>query len=407
MFSTRTAPVLLGIVVLSGMFLMGQETWGPPPVDDSDIQIGLSSQHYLDPEFIDVNGQYKAVFTEGVHVSGSMWVADMDPVTGDFVSGDGLDLELDTDIPPIYDTLINGPEWGVDAGGVALFYTKYDADQNRQVWRARLSDPPVLAQLTNDPEGRVHWAATLNRSDPSIHIFLVNYSSFELHWANEEEVTVEHPLPGYVWGEGNNGPRFIPGTAYFVYAKQISEDKVELVRVDTSDGSETVVTDDDILKVDTWGFIAPEFDNEICYSALISKTAIGVYRYVNPGDPFATRIAEIEVPAGDSHPYIRSIEILQTASGLFDRTYFAFMGADNPTPLVPCDGTMWVASLGPDPGSRFVRRVDEGAVSGRTAYRQEPELMIGQDEVFLYYNSYREGGIKELRRCRTGIPVNP
>lgn len=43
MFSMRTAPVLLGIVVLSGMFLMGQETWPPPPqcVTDADCDDGV------------------------------------------------------------------------------------------------------------------------------------------------------------------------------------------------------------------------------------------------------------------------------------------------------------------------------------------------------------------------------
>jgi len=31
MFSSRTLPVLIGIVFLSSMFLMGQDTWGPVP----------------------------------------------------------------------------------------------------------------------------------------------------------------------------------------------------------------------------------------------------------------------------------------------------------------------------------------------------------------------------------------
>jgi len=30
MFSLRTLPVLIGILVMSGMFLAGQDTWAPP-----------------------------------------------------------------------------------------------------------------------------------------------------------------------------------------------------------------------------------------------------------------------------------------------------------------------------------------------------------------------------------------
>jgi hypothetical protein len=72
-------------------------TGDPAPFQIDDIQIGIPTQHYLDPEFIDVGGHYKALYTDGVHVPGSLWVADIDPVTGMFVSGHGKDLLLDTE----------------------------------------------------------------------------------------------------------------------------------------------------------------------------------------------------------------------------------------------------------------------------------------------------------------------
>ena len=36
MFKRNTFPVWVGILVLSGVFLMGQETWEPPPCTDAD-----------------------------------------------------------------------------------------------------------------------------------------------------------------------------------------------------------------------------------------------------------------------------------------------------------------------------------------------------------------------------------
>jgi hypothetical protein len=374
-----------------------------------DLAIGRSWIHYNDPEFIHVNGQYKMLFTPLVYDPGPVWVADIDPVTGGLVSGDGLDLWVDDGIVPIHESLINGPEWSITTRGLAMFYTKYDARGRKQVWRAELRDPIVRTQMTHDSLNNISWAATQNPLDASAHLFLVrDYLLFgTVYWADENSINYENPVRGYVW-PGNNGPRWVPGTPYFVYSKQLAPDQVELVRVDTRDGTERVVTNDRIVKVDTWGFPAPEFNNEICYSALISDTAIGVYRFLDPDDPFATLVATISLPEGDPHKYIRSIEILQMELDLVDATYFAFLGSDLPDPLDNAmKGSMWIASLGADPASRFVRRVDDGAVTGEETYRIEPELLIGQDEVFLYYNYYAAGGaIKELRRCGTGIRVD-
>jgi len=45
MFSRRTGPVWIGIIILSGMFLMGQQTW-PPPVTQATLTIFPSSGSY-------------------------------------------------------------------------------------------------------------------------------------------------------------------------------------------------------------------------------------------------------------------------------------------------------------------------------------------------------------------------
>lgn len=378
-----------------------------------DIQIGDPNVHYLDPEFIDVGGWHKILFTTKVRDEGPLYVADLDPLTGKFLSKDGLDLLVETRVAPIFETLINGPEWAIDATGLAIVYTrKGDGVGIKHVWKAELpqGSPPVLTQLTTGRDHHIHWAATLDPTLPAWRFFYGVERERQLYWSSKNDVNRAHPLPGYVWEGTNNGPRWIPNTPYFVYSKYIAyPSKIELVRVDTTTGDIVVVTDDSILKGDVWGFMAPEFGNEILYSALISPTEIGIYRYLNPSDPFATRFHTITVPNGDPHKYIRSIEIIQTGMGLLRQTYFAFLGADNPNPLEPCDGAIWVANLGADPASRKVWRVDEGANKPydprNITYRQEPEWLLGANEAFVYYNAYKKGGIKELRRARTGIRI--
>lgn len=376
-----------------------------------DRVIGRTDVHYLDPEFIDVMGHHKVLFTREPYSTGPLWVADLDPVTGDFVSGHGLELVVDTGIAALYETLVNGPEWCADRDGLAVFYTKYDANKRRQVFRADMTTPPRITQLTNDTLDNIHWAATMNPADPSTAFFLVrNYSTYGpvLFSTDENDIRYDRPLLGYVWLE-NNGPRWIPGTKEFVYSKQIAKGKVELVRVDANTGREIVVTNDSIMKFDTWGFPAPEFNREICYSALTSDSTLGVYRYLHPGDPFATLFMTIRLPDGEPQKYMSSIEILQTNLERFDRTWFAIRGSAYSNALSPRGGSMWIASLDRDSTERILRRVDDGGITGDSiSWRVEPEWFVGRDEVFLYYNRYYGNGlITEFRRCRTGIPVTP
>jgi hypothetical protein len=70
------------------------------------------------------------------------------------------------------------------------------------------------------------------------------------------------------------------------------------------------------------------------------------------------------------------------------------------------DGSIWVLNLGHEGASRVARRVDEGALSGIKTVRYESETMLGESEVFAYYERKSpETGRGELRRCRTGIKL--
>lgn len=70
-----------------------------PEVDPNftieDIQLGDPRVHYLDPEFIDALGQHRILFTTQVRRVGPVYVADLDPRTGTFLSAGGLDLIVD------------------------------------------------------------------------------------------------------------------------------------------------------------------------------------------------------------------------------------------------------------------------------------------------------------------------
>jgi len=364
-----------------------------------DTIVGTTQFLYNDPEFLD--GFHKAVW---IDQNKKIWVGNINPLTGLFYSVHGQDILIDENVVPIDSAIINGPEWGTNSSGAVVFYTKRDAFGKRQMWRANLSPTLTKYPVTSGTQEHIHWYGTLTPSFDSMNLFFVRMQPYPvIYWCNEYLFNYNHPILNYNWN-GNNGPRFIPGKKEFVYSKQIAPGKIELVRVNMVNNTETIVTNDSINKRDTWGFTAAEYNNEVLYCAKTTDTTIGIYRYVNASDPFASRIATLRIPLGDPHKYIYSVEPRQGVSSVGGITYFTFLGGTINNGTNPGDGSMWVLGLGTDSANRITRRVDEGALSGKIRPRIEPEPMIGTDEVFLYYNSYY-GYICELRRARTGIKL--
>jgi hypothetical protein len=58
-------------------------------------------------------------------------------------------------------------------------------------------------------------------------------------------------------------------------------------------------------------------------------------------------------------------------------------------------------------GQHAVHRLDDGAVTGEIARRLDPETLVGQHELFVYYTRFLRGGVSELRRCRADVKANP
>jgi len=365
----------------------------------NDVQVGTSQFRYLDPEFVD--GYYKVCW---IDLNKKIWAGNLDPVTGLFYSVHGQDLFIDSNVVPIDSAFINGPEWGADFEGPAVFYTKRDSLGIRHLWRAITTPVLIKTKLTTGSQHHIHWQGTISSSSSFTNIFLIRYDPQpSLYWCNENNIVYTNPITNHYFGSGNlvnGGPRFIQGTDYFVYSKSINPNKVEIVRVNTLNNTLRNITNDNIPKVDVFGFKAAEYNNQICYAARISDTTIGVYRFVQPIDTFATRFATLRIPVNDPHKYLFSLEAVQPS--IQGTTYFAVLGNLTNNPQSPIDGSMWILGLGLDSNNRFARRVDEGAVSGIYRLRNEPEPMMGQNELFLYYN-VQISGVGELRRCRTGI----
>jgi hypothetical protein len=55
-------------------------------------------------------------------------------------------------------------------------------------------------------------------------------------------------------------------------------------------------------------------------------------------------------------------------------------------------------------GQHLVRRLDDGAITAKKARRLDPETLLGDRELFVYYTLLGDGP-PQLRLCKTGIGV--
>ncbi len=362
-----------------------------------DVPVGSPEVRYLDPEFLP--GYPLMVFQD---MDNKVWIARLDPATGLLVTETGRDILVDSNIVRL-DSTHQGPEWGLDQHGWAVFYTKYDVDGVRQIWRAEdSSGVMVRRQLTFSTNGNKAVFPSINSEDEQIKIGFANYDRGFL-WAAvsyENEAMNYSFLPEY-W-HPSPGSRWSPNTdeVFYPYITQRSPDSiVQVASFDLRLRRATVLSNDAGRKVESWGFIAPEYGNDLCVASQIEQSEIAIYRNTGAPGGYWTRVATLRMPPGETHRYIFSMEPLCGLRGIGGMSYFSILAAvenDNDS-----DGAMMLLGLGADSTRRFIRRVDEGAVSGAIAKRGEPETWIGSNEVFFYYNSKGR-----LRRCRTGLFIH-
>jgi len=105
--------------------------WAP-----DDQRLGTAEVSYLDPDVLQDGAL--VVFADQPR---SVWVGEIDPHTGGSAkSPSGCDYRIDTGLSQ-WSRTSNGPEWGLDADGPALFHLKDNAEDTGRLWRA---EPPWL-----------------------------------------------------------------------------------------------------------------------------------------------------------------------------------------------------------------------------------------------------------------------
>jgi hypothetical protein len=175
----------------------------------------------------------------------------------------------------------------------------------------------------------------------------------------------------------------------------------QVTLVDTDTGKSRVITGDEGHKVDPWLWNAPEFGGELLLAANVDSRALAIYRDVkHDGSPWQ-RIATLTLPANAPHQTLKSVEPISGGRGAFGKSYFTVQAGNDKDK----DISIWLLGFSSD-GKHLIRRLDDGAQTGRVARRLDPESHLGERELFVYYTLVGDGP-SQLHRCRTGVSQTP
>ncbi|MBU0609508.1 MAG: EF-hand domain-containing protein, partial [Armatimonadetes bacterium] len=372
---------------------------------------GVSDPEYNDEQHLVTYWDYSTPGNVKVYVGA------LDPRTGLFRKPPGRDHLIAEHVSPFFTDrkwwAHNGPEWGRDQHGWAVYFAKDDAAGVRQVWQATPSPTGYEArQLTTLPGGGCGPVCSQDRADTDTRLLLFAPDREAVCWAASSAPNVLHELPGFK--DYVSIAHWVPDRKWVAYIRRVGTPATpQLVYLDTETGVVHQVSDEPGDKYDPWGFQAPQFGGETLMMCVVDRRHIAVYRdTTRDGNPW-TRIATLTLPGGSPHQYLYSVEPIAPATGANGDVWFSLNASAEATGRnvgdtgrSAADGSIWVMNLGHEGAPQVARRVDEGALSGIKTVRYESEAMLGESEVFVYYERKSpETGRGEVRRCRTGIAL--
>ena len=351
----------------------------PPPTrptpttapSNSVINIGKPGVDYIDPEIL--NSEPHMTYQDA---AGNIWLEKLDPKTG--LPEAGSKTRLDTGAANLRVTY-NGPEFGIDATGWAVYYTKEDRGE-LQIWRAQNNNGRVSAKpLLSDGQRRPSILVSKNPKSKSTRLIYLKGDRYKgvYHWMDVDDPTRETRI---VKIKGVDSPRWVDDTLSFIYAESEGPDAGQLKLHDTLTGKTRTITSDAGTKSFAYAWKAPEYGNEILALAMVDGETIAVYR--DTGKAFWQRISTLTPPAESKYNNFGSPEPI-----IFNnRSYVsAVLKSDKTATSLFRDSEVWVFGIEDKAGSKFSRQVDDGK---SPLMRSDPETLTTAGDVYIYYNAY-------------------
>lgn len=346
--------LLLSLSFALGAPLAFAATAVPPKVSVvKEVYVNNSN----DPEFDDATLQ--ATWQEAGN--DNVWLCKVDPNSGQFIPASGKGTLLGKAAPVL--ATFNGPEFGRNTAGLAIYYTGYDANKKFQNFRY---ENGKTVQITQSPVDLHVNIATNNSKDPFAKIINAEGTSkknseIKFSWISEDKPNERHPFPvAYAY---QNSARWIPGENAIVTNMKDANGVRQIARYDVQTGATTILSKDKDDKVGAFFFNAPEYNNEKLFFGIVNANEFRIYRFINNA---WTPIKSIFAPYGK---FVGGEPVVYK-----NRTYIHYA-----TNTLGKSGVY----LSDIYGNRMLISKEDGKI-----IRQETESLVTQDSLFIYYSDY-------------------
>ena len=336
--------------------------------------------------------------------AGEIWIGALDPATGLFAGGDGLDQRVSPSATPL-DQARNGPEYGVDADGTAIYFNRTAPDGAIEVWRAEAdgSGGFSLAQISPPGLDRINPLPRRDRAADAVH---VAYARLEpggppcvigtLVSLNEDTGAETGLTPAR---QGFAGFRWISEGGLLAFTVADGPEEGQIALFDADAGATRVITDDAGVKFDPYPWSAPEHGGTTMISAIVDQSDVALYR--DQGAAGFERVATLSPPPESGLQFIQSPEPFVYQG----RSYIILTVKDDPGGIATAvaDAQIWIYGIeaGPDGAAAVRLRCDDGA-SNRI--RSEGEVDIGPEgDLRVCYNEREPSGRFSIKLCRAGF----
>ena len=321
----------------------------------------------------------------------NMWLADVDPVTGDILPNTGQGLLVDSGLANIV-AIGNGPEFGYGAGEVFLCYTKRDATgRYLAISKQDIAGNwlPSIQEMANDRYRSICTVEGTPDAGRMVYVDATDPAQKTISWRNIDDAASERTFTMV----GETGGRWAGTERAFVAVNEVAGIK-QLFWVDIDAGTSEQITFDSDDKFNVFLWHAPEY-NDVLMSAAINFTEVGIFRRI---EGVWQRIYTFSLPS--SFQFVSSPEPFVHNGKSFISVIAARELGDNPLPFLPKGvSELWIANI--DPSDPFFRRIDNGDNNVR---RSEPEpFMLPTGPVVYFTQNDAATSNATLRVADTGL----
>jgi len=354
----------------------------PPPLPEAftpDDQALSYHPAIIDPEF-DIAGQQVL----GVEAGGTIWVAAVDPVTGEIDPPDGRGEQVDDQAAST--TTGNGPEWMYSDRGQEIVYARRFGATHHLARAWREGAGWAVEPIPNS-DGLVAPIGSLTLDDPDPRIVSKAEHEIRAWWRYlsdpTDQLLLDEEIP---WT-----PRWVEGTQQAVFAAPSGGSlQVFMLHADSGDIEQLTYEGTGVGTVYMWH--SPSLDEKIMFGTLIDERydayGLAVFREIDG----RWQVVKTILPPAD-FPYIGSPEYF-VFDGLSYISYSTCEAALRSVAGHCGDSRVWISGV--EPGNDVHRMVSDDTPMNRN----DAESFASDSGAWVYYTDAPLGGI---RRCSTGL----